>query len=246
MPTYRWNVSEHAAGYDTAAETIHPYYTEVQEVVIGLLPLKEDEPGLVVDAGGGSGRLVERILEKFPKATAIVVDQSEPFLALAERRLARFGQRAECRRARLQEDWFAELPEQPAAIVSMSAIHHLAPAEKREFYARCARSLRSGGVLVNGDEVRPEDEAEYLALCQEWAGHMRRIIDSDAVPPSIHPALTSWIDRNVTRFGQPRASGDDCHETAAAQLGYLREGGCAQADVPWSRKLWSVLRGVKA
>ena len=30
MPEYRWNESEHATGYDQAAQHIHPYYTEIR------------------------------------------------------------------------------------------------------------------------------------------------------------------------------------------------------------------------
>ena len=68
---------------------------------------------------------------------------------------------------------------------------------------------------------------------------------SGAIPAGFHPAANGWIERNVTRFGEPKKNGDDCHETAAAQLGYFREAGFCVAEVAWSRELWSVLRGVK-
>src|SRR6266481_5650545 len=96
MSSYRWNTSDFAVGYDAAADVIHPHYLAIQDAILGLLPGELAGGGLVVDLGGGSGRLVERILERWPLAKAIVLDQSEPFLALAERRLARFGLRATC------------------------------------------------------------------------------------------------------------------------------------------------------
>ena len=40
----------------------------------------------------------------------------------------------------------------------------------------------------------------------------------------------AWHDRNVRRFGEPKTSGDDCHETAAVQEEYLRAAGFR--DVP--------------
>src|SRR5262245_41359063 len=109
---YRWNTSDLAVGYDAAAAVIHPHYGAIQDVILSLLPANLGRDGLgrdslgrdslVVDLGGGSGRLMERILDRWPEARGAVVDQSEPFLALAERRLARFGERALCIHRRLQ------------------------------------------------------------------------------------------------------------------------------------------------
>jgi tRNA (cmo5U34)-methyltransferase len=243
--TYRWNTTDFATGYDAAADVIHPHYLEIQDAILGLLSGQLQSGGLVVDLGGGSGRLVERILDEYPRASAIVIDQSEPFLAIAERRLARFGERASCVLARLQEGWARDLPGSVNCLVSMSAIHHLEPAEKKALYARCYERLASGGVLLNSDEVRPADDAEYLATLTRWAEHMQRKMASGAIPATFHAALHGWIDRNVTRFGTPKKSGDDCHETVEAQLGYFRAVGFSAADVPWQRELWAVMRGVK-
>jgi len=128
----------------------------------------------------------------------------------------------------------------------MSAIHHLEPAEKAERYRQCYERLRPGGVLLNGDEVRPESDVEYRAALNHWADHMRREMSGGTIPPAFHGALQGWIERNVTQFGQPKKSGDDCHETIETQLGYFRQAGFAVADCPWQRDLWAVLRGVKS
>ena len=242
---YRWNVTDFAAGYDAAAEHIHPHYTELHGRVLDLLPLTADAECLLVDAGGGSGRLVERFLTRFVRARAIIIDQSEAFLSLARERLSRFGARVECRLARLQDRWTDDLREPPAAIVSMSAIHHLDPAEKQDLYRRCFAALRPGGVFINADEVRPADDAEYLARCREWVDHMHRVMHAGLVPAPMCENLRKWEDRNVTHFGQPRKSGDDCHETIDAQLAYLADAGFSRVDCPWQREMWAILHGVK-
>jgi len=243
--TYRWQISDLAAGYDAAAEVVHPRYLEIQDRILSLLPLSSANPALVVDLGGGSGKLMERILDRLPLARGIVIDMSEPFLALAERRLTRFGDRAACVLSRLQEDWLKHLPEPATALVSMSAIHHLEPQEKQSLYRRCFEVLAQGGVLLNGDEVRPVDDGTYLRELTAWAEHMRRGMASGAIPASFHKAPLGWIGRNVTHFGQPKRSGDDCHETINTQLDYFRSAGFATADCPWQRELWAVLRGCK-
>lgn len=250
MADYRWNTSPFAEGYDAAAPQIHPHYTQAQDAILEALhqlPAATDATVRfhVVDLGGGSGRLLERVLSTFPHATATIVDQSEPFLAIAERRLAPFAPRVAYAVGRLQADWPAQLQSRPTAIISTSAIHHLEPAEKKALYQQVANTLPTGGLFLNGDEVRPEDDAEYKAIMERWADFMRAGMASGAIPAGFHPAAQGWIDRNVTRFGEPKKSGDDCHETAAVQLEYFRGGGFRQADVPWHRELWSVLRGLK-
>lgn len=245
MPEYRWNQHELAAGYDAAAEHIHPHYRELQTRILELLPFSENAEFLAVDLGGGSGRLAERILNEFSRARVVVIDQSAAFLEIAARRMAAFGDRGMCLQSRLQDDWDSQPSERPNALVSMSAIHHLEPAEKKSLYGRCAKVLLPGGVFLNGDEVRPESDTDYLAECRTWAAHMHRVMDAGEVPEPMCDALRKWEERNVTRFGALRKSGDDCHETAEAQLKYFREAGFAVADLPWQRQLWAVLRGVK-
>lgn len=246
MATYRWNQSQFAAGYDAAGVHIHPHYSELQQVVLSLLPKPTDESFLLVDVGGGSGRLAALFLERFPNAQAIVMDQSEAFLTLAEERLAPFAGRGQTMLARLQDDWTSRLPDAPGAIVSMSAIHHLDPSEKQQFCQRCFAALASGGVLLNGDEVRPASDDEYQSLLEGWSAHMRAKQDARQIPAEMDEILDYWREKNITNFGTLKKSGDDCHETVDVQLGYLRAAGFSAADSPWQKELWAVLRGQKA
>ena len=242
---YRWNSSEAAAAYDEAAPIIHPCYSKVQDEILDLLPFGEDEAFELVDIGGGSGRLAERVLERFAGARVTVVDQSEPFLALAKRRLQRFAPRAKFVQRRLQDDWAAELKTVPNVIVSTSAIHHLVPEEKQALYRQCFEALAPGGMFINGDEYRPADDASYLALFKEWSTHMSAAIADGRIPDGFRATLDFWHDRNIRRFDEPKESGDDCHETLAAQIGYLEACGFAKVESVWATKLWAVLIGRK-
>ena len=93
MTKYRWNTDEAARAYDAAAEHIHPHYLEIQDEILQRLGRRSAATLLVVDAGGGSGRLMQRVLELLPQAAGVVIDQSEPYLALAGERLSRFDSR---------------------------------------------------------------------------------------------------------------------------------------------------------
>lgn len=255
--SYRWNSSEAAEAYDRAAPVIHPCYEVVQDEILKLLQFGGEEPFELVDLGGGSGRLAERVLERFAGARVTVVDQSAPFLALAERRLARFAPRAAIVECRLQdwptrgpasqrsEDRVSERRGHVDVIVSTSAIHHLEPAEKRALYRACFDALAPGGMFINGDEFRPAEDAAFLALLEKWSAHMRGAIADGSIPESFGNMVEQWHDRNVGRFGEPKKSGDDCLETLAVQVGYLRDIGFHDVECTWSAKLWGVLVGRK-
>jgi tRNA (cmo5U34)-methyltransferase len=243
---YRWNTSAAAESYDRAAPAIHPYYTVVQEQVLAALQFARDDEFLLVDLAGGSGRFVERFLERFRNASAIVIDQSEPFLAIAERRLVRFGARASVVQSKLQDDWSRMLPSAPQAIVSMSAIHHLEPAEKRDLYARVHHALAPGGVFINGDEYRPESDADFRALLERWSSHMQSGIHEGRIPRDFQPIYDHWHNRNLIQFGQPKNSGDDCQETVESQIDYVTPTGFDRVEVLWTVQLWAVLRSLKA
>lgn len=243
--TYRWNQAEHAAGYDAAVEVIHPYYAEIQEAVLTQIARPRDAEFLLVDLGGGSGRLAEKFLSRFPRAAAVIVDQSQPFLDLAKARLEPFGQRATYQLARLQDDWAAQLPAAPTAIVSTSAIHHLVPDEKRRLYQQCYDALQPMGTLANGDEVRADDDADYKQALIAWAAHLRKISDAGLVSEPFRRMCEQWEERNVKNFHVPRTSGDDCHETVQSQLAYMCDCGFRSVSGPWQKDMWAVLLGVK-
>ena len=139
---YRWNQAEFAAGYDRAAAIIHPHYLEIQDAILARIARPREAEFLLVDLGGGSGRLAEKFLTAFPRARAIVIDQSEVFLQIAQQRMEPFEGRGTCLVARLQDDWARCLPEAPQVITSMSAIHHLSPEEKQAVYAQAYRRAR--------------------------------------------------------------------------------------------------------
>jgi tRNA (cmo5U34)-methyltransferase len=247
MSTYRWNTTDAARAYDAAAPVIHPLYDEVQRRILELLAERVDasESFLLVDIGGGSGRLLEKVLERFANARAVLVDQSSAFLAIAAERLGRFSGRFELVEKRLQDDWVSELPGAPQAIVSTSAIHHLVAEEKQRLYSKCFAALAPGGLLINGDEFRSAEDAEFMARLNRWDAHMKSAIADGRIPASFQATHEHWYERNIRDFGAPHKSGDDCQETAEVQQQYLRDAGFTQVETPWQHEMWGLLIGQK-
>lgn len=109
-----------------------------------------------LDLGTGTGLTARGVLAVHPEASLVGVDDSQAMLAEARRVLP---EATELRVARLQDP----LPAGPFdLVVSALAIHHLDGAAKADLYARVADVLVSGGRVVVGDVVVPEDPADVV------------------------------------------------------------------------------------
>jgi len=110
--------------------------------VLERLPLDGDET--VLDAGCGSGRVTEQLLERLPHGRVIAADAAPSMLVEARRRLERFGDRVtlvEC-------DLGRPLPiDEPVGAVFSTATFHWV-ADHDALFANLAAVLRPGGALV--------------------------------------------------------------------------------------------------
>ncbi len=107
------------------------------QAVLDRLPLTGDET--VLDAGCGSGRITEALIERLPRGRVIAVDMSESMVAAARERL---GPGADIRRADLLE---LELDEPVDAILSTATFHWVA--DHDALFRRLHGVLRPGGRL---------------------------------------------------------------------------------------------------
>jgi trans-aconitate 2-methyltransferase len=106
--------------------------------VLGRVELAGGE--LVLDAGCGSGRVTETLIERLPRGRVIAVDQSSSMVAAARRRL---GERADVRVCDLLE---LDLGERVDVILSTATFHWIG--DHQRLFARLHRALRPGGRLV--------------------------------------------------------------------------------------------------
>ncbi len=111
--------------------------------VLDRLELIGDET--VLDAGCGSGRVTERLLERLPGGRVIALDGSPAMLAAAHDRLARFAGRVTF----VQADLARRLPLEQAsvdAILSTATFHWVR--DHNALFRHLAEVLRPGGQLV--------------------------------------------------------------------------------------------------
>ena len=131
MPSVReWD----GASYDRISGTMEALGLEV----LSRLELNGDE--LVLDAGCGSGRITQALIERLPHGHAIAVDQSPSMVDAAKKRL---GETADIRVVDLLE---LDLEQPVDAIVSTATFHWIVDHDL--LFRRLRNALRPGGRLV--------------------------------------------------------------------------------------------------
>ena len=111
---------------------------ELGRQVVQRLQLTGDER--VLDAGCGSGRVTELLLERLPRGEVIAVDSSDSMVAAARERL---GERADVRQADLLE---LELERPVDAVLSTATFHWVG--DHPRLFERLRAALRPGGQLA--------------------------------------------------------------------------------------------------
>ena len=135
--------------------------------VLDRLPLDGDET--VLDAGCGSGRVTEMLLERLPLGHVIAVDEAP---SMVEHARSRLGDRATVLRASLTE---LVLDEPVDAVFSNAVFHWIADHEL--LFVRLFAALRPGGRLVAqcggaGNVARFHAAAREVAGKPPYAEHL--------------------------------------------------------------------------
>jgi SAM-dependent methyltransferase len=118
-------------------------------------------PGLpnahVVELGIGPGYMARHLLERNPVISYEGLDFSDAFFEIAKETVGDLAHRVTLTKADLMDQgWPEKLSRTPGAIISTCALHDLGSQQAvADVYARCYETLPQGGVLVNGDFIKP-------------------------------------------------------------------------------------------
>ena len=119
-------------------------------------------PGLpnahVLELGLGPGYMARHILERNPNVSYEGLDFSEVFFDVARKTIGTYMSRVKLTKADLMDQaWPHALSRQPGTIVSTWALHDLGGQQAvADVYARCQDVLPAGGILMNGDFIKPD------------------------------------------------------------------------------------------
>jgi cyclopropane fatty-acyl-phospholipid synthase-like methyltransferase len=112
----------------------------------------------ILELGIGPGYMARHILERNQEITYEGLDFSDVFFDIAKETVGDMQHRVTLTKADLMnQSWPERLSRQPDAIISTWALHDLGGQEAvAEVYARSYESLPVGGVMVNGDFIKPD------------------------------------------------------------------------------------------
>jgi trans-aconitate 2-methyltransferase len=191
-----------AATYDRVADP----QTRWGTAVLDRLPLRGDEA--VLDAGCGSGRVTELLLDRLPRGRVVALDGSPSMLDQARRRLGRFGDRVTYIEADLGQPF--EVPGgEVEAILSTATFHWIA--DHDALFRNLAAVLGSGGRLVaqcggagNVDSVM----AILSTIGDGWLGDRHFATPEDTarrLAAAGFVDIETWLQPEPTRFepGEP-------------------------------------------
>jgi tRNA (cmo5U34)-methyltransferase len=160
---------EWAPQYDVQIREMVPRYEEIHETLLSLLRLRE--PERVLDLGAGTGYTIRRVLQEFPAVRVTGLDVSAEMLGRARARLTDLpADRYELRVSDIAEP---EIDGRYDAILSILAVHHLWPDEKRHLFSRIWEHIGPGGIFIIADYFRPASDrlSELYALPHDTDDH---------------------------------------------------------------------------
>jgi MoaA/NifB/PqqE/SkfB family radical SAM enzyme/SAM-dependent methyltransferase len=197
---------EDAERYDQEVWALVPGYGGMLDAIAAHLS-RRNVVGKVIDLGGGTGTLIERLAPLLPKATFELIDFSQGMCQRAREKLSMFDER----RCVVQADInvFSHF-DGVSIILSTLALHEVAPAgeHRRKILGKLLAALPRGATLILADYYSPptrEQAAEFAELIRRHAAQyhwdpadVEREIQEHLFDPGI-PRLEDDL-RLATRF----------------------------------------------
>jgi SAM-dependent methyltransferase len=152
------------------------------------------EPRWILDLGCGPGSLAARVLERFPGASVVALDNDPVLMLLGRRAYGDFGGRLSWVQADLRSpDWPGAVSAfgRFDAVVSTTALHWLERDALRAAYAGAVSVLEPHGVVVNGDHFFEPEHPRLSAL----QAALRQVADDD------REAWSPWWDALESAVG---------------------------------------------
>ncbi len=211
------------------------------------------ESPTVLDLCCGPGSLAARVVEHFPGATVVGLDNDPVLMLLGRRAYGDLGGRLHWVEADLRSDaWTATVDAFGPfdAAVSTTALHWLAAPTLASTYRGVAHLLTASGVLANGDHLHEPEQPRLEALQQQlrrtpddereawepWWDALREASASDA------ELAEAFALRSARDADHPETSGKPALQ---AHVDALRSAGFGEVGTVWQQGDDRVIVGLR-
>jgi len=226
--------SDHGIEYWKAtAEERERKRAEQRRLMAGLLPFADDEAFTFVDLGAGTGAAAGAVLERCPRARAILAEYSPQMIAEGTRALEKHRGRLTYVEFDLASGpWPVEIPDAVDAVITSMCFHHLPDRRKAELFGEIRERLVPGGWFLNFDPVTAEDPV----VDEVWQRTNRRLDLSETDEHAHRTPEEQARYENHVRFMSP----------LPRQLEFLRNAGFEGIDVYWKQLDYVIYGGRRA
>lgn len=231
-----WKHPDTVRGNEMSRPSV-PYEQDEFDIVRRVLEAHGVTPTAMLDLGSGDGLATAGMIDRMPVDRAVLVDFSEPMLAVARARFA--GTQFDV--AVVEGDlfdsgWREGLPatEGYDLVMSRHAIHHLPDSRKRTLYGEIFELVRPGGMFVNIEHVKSLGTHYEEAFNQLM---VERIHANALDGTSLEEVLTAYRSRMDGELNILASVEDQCQ--------WLRDVGFVDVDCPFKALELAVIVGLK-
>jgi tRNA (cmo5U34)-methyltransferase len=238
-PGAAWQREDQATAFLEERRMLIPLIEAQEELLRLLITRGGRKVERFLDLGAGAGAFAQLVMQAHPRSSGILVDFSEPMIAVAEQRLAPQNGRWKYARADLSTpEWLQVLPEGERydAIVSGFCIHHLPDERKRALYEEGFALLRPGGIFLNWEHVAGGGLAE--GMFEEYM--VARVVEAEQQRE--HPRPDHEVEKELLYRA---AADDDILIDVETQCVWLREIGFELVDVYFKLPELAIFGGIR-
>jgi SAM-dependent methyltransferase len=244
--------------WDTQQESYLPDREQRYAAMLDTVEAVAGSAPRILDLAGGTGSITRRVLDRFPAASAVIVDVDAALLAIAA---GTFGGDDRVRIVAVDlatPAWLAQLGEPSGsfdAVLTATALHWLTAERIAGVYAESAGLLRPGGVFANADHMADDGLpglTEALTTFSE-ARHAHVIATTDATDWDgwwdqlrTEPELADAIAARDARFAERGGSSHTESDLPSVwHVATLRAAGYAEAGLAWRGLTDGLVVGVR-
>lgn len=164
------NLSSYSSNdYDERINLVLPFYSQFHNQILDLVNCLDLKNISWLDTGCGTGNLGVKIMKNFNNVKLTLSDPSQAMLKKAEEKLGIY-----------ENISFYNLPSEKIefnnefdVITAVQAHHYLNKAERITATKKCFNALKSGGIFITFENIKPSTELSEIYGLKRWERYLR-------------------------------------------------------------------------